>query len=172
VVDAASAGPTPAGPAAPAWLIARSGLFHAAASLGIAESADRVPVAAAGMHEPDWAPLGRVLPLAHCAVFMWMGWAVRPNGPPIAQYKHGITRRYLNLDEDGNAYTYTPTPAPTCCGRHMRIPLARAIDEVSEGLERMPGVNPAEARATPYDDAFRRARNDALRRAGFTVVEL
>jgi len=126
----------------------------------------------AGMLEPDWAPLERVLPLAHCAGFMWMGWAVPPNGPPIAQYKHGITRRYLHLDETGNAYRYLPSPELSQCGSHVRIPLERAIDEAFDGLEHMHGVNACDPRGTPYDDAFRRARNDALRRAGFTVVEL
>jgi hypothetical protein len=103
---------------------------------------------------------------------MWMGWAARPDGPPIAQYKHGITRRYLHLDENGNAYRYVPAPEPTRCGSHLRIVIALAIEEVFDGIELLHGVNAADPRATPYDDAFRRARNRALQRAGFTVVEL
>jgi hypothetical protein len=138
----------------------------------LGEQLERTVKGPAGMHEPDWAPLERVLPLTHCAGFMWMGWAVRPDGPPIAQYKHGITRRYLNLDEHGNAYRYVPAPEPSWCGSHVRIPLELAIEEAFEGIERLHGVNPADPRTTPYDDAFRRSRNETLRRAGFTVLEL
>jgi hypothetical protein len=120
--------------------------------------------------ERDWAPLERVLPHEHCVGFMWMGWETGPDGRPIAEYKHGITRRYLHLDEDVNAYRYVP--ALDSYGSYVRIPLELAIEEVFEGLERMHGVNADDPRATPYDDAFRRARDDALRRAGFTVVRL
>ena len=74
-----------------------------------------------GRREPDWAPLERVLPPELCADFMWMGWAVRPYGPPIARYKHAVTRRYINLDEDGGAYRYVPAPEPAWCGTYVRI---------------------------------------------------
>jgi hypothetical protein len=103
---------------------------------------------------------------------MWMGWAVRPDATAIARYEHGITRRYLNLDEERNAYRYVAAPDPAWCGSYVRIPLEPAIDEVFHELERMHGVNAADPRSTPYDDAYRRARNAALRRAGCTVVDL
>jgi hypothetical protein len=101
------------------------------------------------MHEPDWAPLERVLRIEHCAGFMWMGWAIRPDGPPIAQCKRGITRRYLNLDESGNAYRYVPAPEPTWCGSHVRIRLELAIDAVFEVSSACTAVNTADPRATP-----------------------
>ena len=49
--------------------------------------------------EVDWKPLEKVLGKARCAGFMFMG---RVNG--INLYKHGISRSYLNLDDDGNCY--------------------------------------------------------------------
>jgi hypothetical protein len=49
--------------------------------------------------EPNWKPLEARLSPARCAVYMFMG---RVNG--INQYKHGISRRYLLLDDDGRAY--------------------------------------------------------------------
>ena len=86
------------------------------------------------MHEPDWAPLERALPVTDCAAFMWMGWAVRPDGPPIARYKHGVTRRYLNLDEGGVAYRYVAAPDPAWCGSYVRTPLELALEDALNGI--------------------------------------
>ena len=49
--------------------------------------------------EPNWKPLEARLGPARCAGFMFMG---RVNS--INQYKHGISRRYLLLDDEGLAY--------------------------------------------------------------------
>jgi hypothetical protein len=49
--------------------------------------------------EPNWKPLEAVRGPARCVGFMFMG---RVNG--INQYKHGISRRYLLLDDGGRAY--------------------------------------------------------------------
>ena len=60
--------------------------------------------------EPNWKPLEDRLGAARCAGFMFMG---RTNG--INLYKHGISRSYLCLDDDGNCYAvgkpgcYLPT---------------------------------------------------------------
>ena len=136
------------------------------------DDVERTTKGPAGMREPDWAPLEGALPLPHCTGFMWMGWAVRPDGPPIARYKHGITRRYLNLDEHGAAYRYVPAPNPAWCGSYVRVTLERAVDDAFAGIEKMHCVDAGDPRGTPYDDAYRRARDEALSRAGFTVVEL
>lgn len=87
----------------------------------------------AGMHEPDWAPLEGALPLEQRAEFMWMGWAIRPDGPPIARYKHAVTRRYLNLDAEGAAYRYVAAPEPAWCGSYVRVALSRAIERALDG---------------------------------------
>ena len=49
--------------------------------------------------EANWKPLEAKLGAARCAGFMFMG---RLNG--INQYKHGLSRRYLFLDDEGRAY--------------------------------------------------------------------
>jgi hypothetical protein len=49
--------------------------------------------------EPNWAPLENRLGTTRCVGFMYMG---RVNG--INQYKHGITRTYLYLDDEGKCY--------------------------------------------------------------------
>jgi hypothetical protein len=57
----------------------------------------------------NWQPLEAVLPLERCAAFMYMGCAFYENRP-IHLYKHSNTRRYLNLDETGQAYAYHHSP--------------------------------------------------------------
>jgi hypothetical protein len=65
---------------------------------------------------PDWTPLERLsclvrqcpdLPQFHPAEFMYMA-AVRRARPDLVihLYKHVDTRRYLNLDDAGHAYSY------------------------------------------------------------------
>jgi hypothetical protein len=54
-----------------------------------------------GADRPDWDPLEKVLPLEHCAGFMFMGYPGE-----IRLYKHGFTRHYLNVDPKGNTYWY------------------------------------------------------------------
>jgi hypothetical protein len=49
--------------------------------------------------EPNWKPLEERLGSARCVGFMFMG---RING--INQYKHGITRTYVNLDNQVNCW--------------------------------------------------------------------
>jgi hypothetical protein len=49
--------------------------------------------------EPNWGPLENRLGTTRCVGFMFMG---RVNG--INQYKHGITRTYLYLDDAGRCY--------------------------------------------------------------------
>ena len=59
--------------------------------------------------QPNWTPLENLLGTTRCVGFMYMG---RVNG--INQYKHGITRTYLYLDDAGRCYLkpekggYTP----------------------------------------------------------------
>lgn len=52
---------------------------------------------------PDWAPLVTFIPAADLSAWMWMG-RVEHTGITIEQYKHRHTRRYLNLDANGNAW--------------------------------------------------------------------
>ena len=50
---------------------------------------------------PIWEPLQAAVG-ARCREFMWMGKTGK-----ILLYKHRLTRRYLNLDLEGNAYRFT-----------------------------------------------------------------
>jgi hypothetical protein len=68
--------------------------------------------------DPDpawWRPLelvtfvvaaDRSLPTLDIGLFMLMGRADRRSRPRIWLYQHCETRRYLNLDDDANAYRY------------------------------------------------------------------
>ena len=112
---------------------------------------------------PDWEPLERVLPAEHCAGFIWMGLA----RGGIRLYKHGITRRYLNLylDPGGELLAYR------CTGKdYVRIELAEAIEEAFAGIETLAGVYSSDPRATPYDHEYRALRDRRLRERGWTVI--
>jgi hypothetical protein len=98
---------------------------------------------------------------------MWMGRDM--GGQDISVYKHGITRRYLHLSLDRTeglrAYRYTGDGYDV-------TPLADAVEDVFEDIEKTPGVNPDDPRATPYDDEFRARKDRALAEAGYKVIRL
>ena len=86
--------------------------------------------------EPNWKPLEARLGPARCAGFMFMG---RLNG--VNQYKHGISRRYLFLDDEGRAYQPT--------GIEFReVPFEEALTMVEAPLKEL-----GETLETPYDSA-------------------
>ena len=124
----------------------------------VLQKASKAVTGPAGLDEPDWEPLERALPMAECAGFMFMGYSDDPAG--IRLYKHGITRRYLTLDERGRAFRYTAFG-------YVEISLEIAIDEVFEGLDAVGAT-----RETPYDDEFRAAKDAALPRAGYRVIRI
>ena len=74
----------------------------------------------------NWKPLENRLGPARCAGFMYMG---RLNG--IHQYKHGLSRRYLNLRDDGRAFRQLDR------GRFEEIPFSEALAWVAEPLAAM-----------------------------------
>jgi hypothetical protein len=49
--------------------------------------------------EPNWAPLEMVVSRSECEDYMYMG-RVRE----IELYKHRLTRRYLNISQDGRRF--------------------------------------------------------------------
>ncbi len=62
------------------------------------------------MHDgPNWGPLERLLNNDDklLSQFMWMGAAKLPNRTVVHLYKNSDTRRYINVDEYGNTYSYT-----------------------------------------------------------------
>lgn len=58
--------------------------------------------------EPNWQPLQLIFADEKTRrEFMFMGTFVAAKGSPkIELYKHHSSRRYLNVDEDGNCYIY------------------------------------------------------------------
>ena len=107
--------------------------------------------------DPVWTPLEKALPRKWCGAFMYMG---RVDG--IHMYKHGFTRHYLNLDDDGNAYRYLP-------GSNRYVPMSRfeAIENAFEGLALM-GID----RSAPYDDTAVDRRHKAIEESGMSLISL
>jgi len=56
------------------------------------------------VRRPDWDPLERFLPLALCGPFMWMHATDLEDGTRLQAYKHSVTRRYLLLDDQADAW--------------------------------------------------------------------
>ena len=83
---------------------------------------------------------------------------VDQDGSVIELYKHGITRRYLNLDHEGGSYRYNGKG-------YDPIDLDSGIEWVLGELEDMGWT-----RETVYDDAFIAAKYQALRDAEWTVI--
>jgi hypothetical protein len=50
---------------------------------------------------PDWTPLLARLDARQCGAFMYMG-----HVGSVHLYKHVVTRRYLNLDAEGNCFLW------------------------------------------------------------------
>ena len=106
-------------------------------------------------HEPDWAPLEKVLPLKWCGGFMFMGYSGE-----IRLYKHGFTRNYLNLDPEGKPFRYTSRG-------YVPTSFEAAIEHVFEGLEEL-----GETRSSVYDDAAVGRKHEAMKEAGWSVLSL
>ena len=104
--------------------------------------------------EPNWKPLEKRLGRARCAGFMYMG---RVNG--IHLYKHGISRTYLNLDDEGNCYVagahgcYTPAIFELELSK-----LEDCLTTLRAALE------------TPYDDVFIARKREILRQQGISLL--
>ena len=106
--------------------------------------------------EANWKPLEARLGAARCAGFMFMGYL---NG--IHQYKHGLSRRYLFLDDEGRAYE--------AAGRNefREVPFDEALARVEEPLKEL-----GETLETAYDDAYVNRKEAALRAAGIEVLRI
>ena len=106
--------------------------------------------------EANWKPLETKLGVPRCAGFMFMG---RLNG--IHQYKHGLSRRYLFLDDEGRAYEVA--------GRNefREIPFDEALARVEEPLKEL-----GETLDTVYDDAYVSRKEATLRAAGIEVLRI
>lgn len=70
--------------------------------------------------EPNWVPLEQILDRVGCEHFLYMGAA-----GTIFLYKHWRTRRYMNLDGQGQAYLYVD-------GRYEPIDIVTAIERIGD----------------------------------------
>ena len=77
----------------------------------------------------------------------------------INQYKHGISRRYLFLDDDGVAYERVHD------GGFRRIATSQAIARIEEPLREN-----GETLETPYDSEYIRRKDAAVGAAAFEVL--
>jgi hypothetical protein len=87
---------------------------------------------------------------------MFMG---RVNG--VNQYKHGISRRYLLLDDEGRAFEATKR------NEFREIPMDEALARVEAPLKEM-----GESLETPYDSVYLQHKVDALRQAGIELLRI
>jgi len=104
--------------------------------------------------EANWKPLESRLGRKRCVGFMYMG---RVNG--INLYKHGITRTYLNLDDEGNCYIATGS------GCHMRADFKFELRKLQETLKGLHATL-----ETPYDDVFIARKQEVLRQHGVSLL--
>lgn len=126
--------------------------------------------------DPNWRPLEALarharessdLPSFHEGEFMYMASARSQDGRTIHLYKHRDTRRYLNLDDQGDAYEYCgPSetgsgPMSAGCYRPHRS-LTDAIDHVELWLfEQHPSfVRSFPPNLWPPGDDSKRRRSD------------
>ena len=106
--------------------------------------------------EPNWKPLENRLGAARCAGFMFMG---RVNG--INLYKHGISRSYLYLDDDGNCY------AAAKHGCYHATDFDRELSELEELLKRLGATL-----ESSYDENFIAQKREVLRHHGVSLLTI
>jgi len=105
---------------------------------------------------PNWKPLESRLGAARCAGFMCMG---RENG--INLYKHGISRSYLYLDDDGNCYA---AGNPGC---YLPADFEQEISKLEKLLTELGATI-----ETPYDANFIAQKRKALRQQGISLLTI
>jgi hypothetical protein len=105
--------------------------------------------------EANWKPLEEKLGAAKCVGFMFMG---RIDG--INQYKHGITRTYVNLDDRGN-----------CWVRDKGVYVPGNWDVELGKMEGCLSALGATLR-TPYDDGFITRKHKELQQQGISVLTI
>jgi hypothetical protein len=98
---------------------------------------------------PNWQPLEALLGPALLNQFMYMGATQAPDGTPIFQYKHGMTRRYLHVSADLRTWIRVLDFRP--------YPVALALHHALDGAEELGG-----APGVAYDAAYCAERDAAL----------
>jgi hypothetical protein len=106
--------------------------------------------------EPNWKPLEKRLGAAQCSGFMFMG---RVNG--INLYKHGISRSYLYLDDDGNCY------AAAEHGCYLAADFDQELSKLEERLKRLGATL-----ESSYDENFIAHKREVLRHHGVSLLTI
>jgi len=106
--------------------------------------------------KPIWVPLEKRLGRARCAGFMFMG---RVNGINI--YKQGITRSYLNLDDDGNCFVYRGN------WQYEAADFSAELRNLEASLEQQ-----GEKIESVYDDEYIARKTKALHKAGIPLLRI
>jgi hypothetical protein len=104
---------------------------------------------------PEWRPLEKLLPPE-----WWSGWMFMERHGDICCYKHGITRRHLNIDPEGRCYVYMGSRKGW-----REVDAELAIDVAYENIEKL-----GETRESKYDDAYRARKYAAFAEMGITVI--
>jgi len=106
--------------------------------------------------ELKWKPLENRLGATRCAGFMFMG---RVNG--INLYKHGISRSYLYLDDDGNCYI---AGRPGC---YLATDFDHQLSKLEKCLRRLGATL-----ETSYDESFIAQKRETLRQQGVSLLTI
>jgi hypothetical protein len=106
--------------------------------------------------EPNWKPLENRLGAARCTGFMFMG---RVNG--INLYKHGISRSYLNLDDDGNCFIAGKL------GCYLATDFDQELLKLEECLKGL-----GASLETSYDERFIAQKREVLRQHGVSLLTI
>lgn len=106
--------------------------------------------------EPNWKPLENRLGAARCRGFMFMG---RVNG--ITLYKHGISRSYLNLDDDGNCFIAGKL------GCYLATDFDQELSKLEECLKSLGATL-----ETSYDERFIARKREALGQQGISLLTI
>lgn len=136
------------------------------------EHANMANEIASWTHGTDhWAPLHKSdVPADEHGAWMFMGHETSAGpdepGAHMWNYKHGVSRTNIHLDEHGRGYTFRwHNNAPHHFGPWSATEVLKQKGHY-DSLEKQ-GQTPQ----TTYDDDFRAARNTKLRDAGFHVLE-
>ena len=103
-----------------------------------------------------WHPLEKKLGAERCVGFMFMG---KRDG--ISFFKHGISRRYLLMNDSGRTYEERSH------GLLAEIPFEEALARVEEPL-----IELGESLLTSYDDEYILRKEQVLRAAGFETFRI
>ena len=106
--------------------------------------------------EANWKPLESRLGAARCAGFMFMG---RAKG--INLYKHGISRSYLYLDDDGNCYV---ARKPGC---YLPADFDQELSKLEKCLRGLGATL-----ETSYDESFIAQKRETLRQHGVSLLTI